>query len=134
MADAVATKRRRYFRYFHHHHLCRKCIRCNRGGRTGLTAITTGLLFLLALIFSPLFLTIPSFATAPALIIVGFYMMGAVVKINFEDMSEAIPSFLCIIAMPPGIQHFRRYRHRRYFLDTAEPADRKSKGQERSAS
>ena len=70
------------------------------GGRTGLTAITTGLLFLLALIFSPLFLTIPSFATAPALIIVGFYMMGAVVKIDFNDMADAIPAFLCIIAMP----------------------------------
>lgn len=70
------------------------------GGRTGLTAITTGVLFLLALIFSPLFLTIPSFATAPALIIVGFYMMGAVVKIDFSDMAEAIPAFLCIIAMP----------------------------------
>ena len=70
------------------------------GGRTGLTSITTGLLFLLALIFSPLFLTIPSFATAPALIIVGFYMMGAVAKISFDDMSDAIPAFLCIIAMP----------------------------------
>lgn len=70
------------------------------GGRTGLTAITTGLLFLLALIFSPLFLTIPSFATAPALIIVGFYMMGSVAKIDFEDMTDAIPAFLCIIAMP----------------------------------
>lgn len=70
------------------------------GGRTGLTAVTTGLLFLLALIFSPLFLTIPSFATAPALIIVGFYMMGSVAKINFDDMTDAIPAFLCIIAMP----------------------------------
>ncbi len=70
------------------------------GGRTGLTAVVTGLLFLLALIFSPLFLTIPSFAIAPALITVGFYMMGAVVKINFDDMSEAIPAFLCIAAMP----------------------------------
>lgn len=70
------------------------------GGRTGLTAVVTGLLFLLALVFSPLFLTIPSFATAPALIIVGFYMMGSVVKIDFADMTEAIPAFLCIIAMP----------------------------------
>jgi len=70
------------------------------GGRTGLTAVVTGLLFLLALIFSPLFLSIPSFAIAPALIIVGFYMMGAVVKINFEDMSDAIPAFLCILFMP----------------------------------
>ncbi len=70
------------------------------GGRTGLTAVVTGLLFLLAVIFSPLFLAIPSFATAPALIIVGFYMMGAVVKIDFNDMTDAIPAFLCIISMP----------------------------------
>lgn len=70
------------------------------GGRTGLTAVVTGLLFLLALIFSPLFLSIPSFAIAPALITVGFYMMGAVVKINFDDMSDAIPAFLCILFMP----------------------------------
>ena len=72
----------------------------SEGGRTGLTAVVTGLLFLLSLIFSPLFLTIPSFAIAPALITVGFYMMGSVVKIDFEDMSEAIPAFLCIVAMP----------------------------------
>lgn len=70
------------------------------GGRTGLTAVVTGLLFLLSIIFSPLFLTIPSFAIAPALITVGFYMMGSVVKINFEDVSEAIPAFLTILFMP----------------------------------
>ena len=70
------------------------------GGRTGLTAVTTAILFLLALIFSPLFLTIPSFATAPALIIVGFFMIGNVVKINFEDPAEGIPAFLTIAAMP----------------------------------
>lgn len=70
------------------------------GGRTGLTAIVTGLLFLLSMFFSPLFLAIPSFAIAPALIIVGFYMMGSVVKINFEEMSEAIPAFLTILFMP----------------------------------
>lgn len=70
------------------------------GGRTGLTAMTTGFLFLLAVIFSPLFLTIPSFATAPALIIVGFYMLGAVAKIDFDDPSDAIPAFLTIVAMP----------------------------------
>lgn len=70
------------------------------GGRTGLTSVVTGLLFLIAIIFSPLFLSIPSFATAPALIIVGFYMIGNIAKIDFEDMSEAIPAFLCIIAMP----------------------------------
>lgn len=70
------------------------------GGRTGLTAMTTGVLFLLAVIFSPLFLTIPSFATAPALIVVGFYMLGAVAKIDFDDLSDAIPAFLTIVAMP----------------------------------
>ena len=70
------------------------------GGRTGLTAVVTGLLFLLAIIFSPLFLTIPSFATAPALIIVGFYMIGSVAKIGWDNMLESIPAFLCIISMP----------------------------------
>ncbi len=70
------------------------------GGRTGLTSVVTGLLFLLATIFSPLFLSIPSFAIAPALITVGFYMMGSVAKIDFNDMTDAIPAFLCIIAMP----------------------------------
>ena len=70
------------------------------GGRTGLTAATTAVLFLLASIFSPLFLTIPSFATAPALIIVGFYMMGSALKIEFDDPAEGIPAFLTILAMP----------------------------------
>lgn len=70
------------------------------GGRTGLTAVVTGVLFLLSMFFSPLFLAIPSFAIAPALIIVGFYMMGSVVKIEFEDMAEAIPAFLIILFMP----------------------------------
>ena len=69
-------------------------------GRTGLTSMTTGVLFLLSVIFSPLFLTIPSFATAPALIIVGFYMMGSALKIDFSDPSEGIPAFLTILAMP----------------------------------
>ncbi|MCR5032654.1 MAG: NCS2 family permease [Lachnospiraceae bacterium] len=70
------------------------------GGRTGLTSCVTGLLFLLALIFSPLFLTIPSFACAPALIVVGFFMMKNVVDIDFSDATEAIPAFLAIAAMP----------------------------------
>lgn len=72
----------------------------SEGGRTGLTALTTGLLFLVAIVFSPLFITIPSFATAPALIIVGFYMIGAIAHIDFNDMTEAIPAFLTIIVMP----------------------------------
>ena len=70
------------------------------GGRTGLTSIVSGVLFILALFFSPIFLAIPSFATAPALIVVGFFMMQSVAKINWSDMLEAIPAFICIFAMP----------------------------------
>lgn len=72
------------------------------GGKTGLTAVTTGVLFLLATLFSPLFTSIPSFATAPALIFVGFLMFESVVEIKFssENLSEAIPAYLCILAMP----------------------------------
>ena len=72
----------------------------SEGGRTGLSAWTTAILFLVAIILSPIFLAIPSFATAPALIIVGFYMIGSIVKIDFTDMTDAIPAFLCIIVMP----------------------------------
>lgn len=72
------------------------------GGRTGLTALTTAALFLLATLFSPLFTSIPSFATAPALIFVGFLMFETVGEIRFsaENLAEAIPAYLCIIAMP----------------------------------
>ena len=70
------------------------------GGRTGLTALTTGILFGLSLFLSPIFLAIPSFATAPALIIVGLYMLSNITNIDFADMSEAIPCYICIIAMP----------------------------------
>lgn len=71
----------------------------SEGGRTGLTSVTTAVLFGLSLLLSPIFLAIPSFATAPALIIVGFYMLTNVVNIDFSDYSEAIPCFICIIAM-----------------------------------
>lgn len=72
------------------------------GGRTGLTALTTGILFLLATFFSPLFTSIPSFATAPALIFVGFLMFEGVNDIKFTDnnLTEVIPAYLCILAMP----------------------------------
>ena len=70
------------------------------GGRTGLTSVVSGFFFLLSLFLSPLFLAIPSFATAPALVIVGFLMMQQVTKIAFEDMAEAIPAFITIFAMP----------------------------------
>ena len=70
------------------------------GGRTGLTSVVSGLLFGLALFLSPIFLSIPSFATAPALIVVGFMMLSSVLKIDFDDIGEAIPAFIAIIAMP----------------------------------
>lgn len=70
------------------------------GGRTGLTSVTTAILFGLSLFLSPIFLAIPSFATAPALIVVGFYMLTNVVNIDFSDISEALPCYICIAAMP----------------------------------
>ena len=70
------------------------------GGRTGLTSVVAAILFGLSLFLSPIFLAIPSFATAPALIIVGFLMLTSITKIDFNDMTEAIPAFLAIIAMP----------------------------------
>ena len=70
------------------------------GGRTGLTSLVAAVLFGLSLLLSPIFLAIPSFATAPALIVVGYLMLTSVTKINFNDMTEAIPCFIAIIAMP----------------------------------
>lgn len=70
------------------------------GGRTGLTALTTALMFGLALFFAPLFTIVPSAATAPALVMVGLFMMGSIKDIDFEDYTEAIPAFLTIIMMP----------------------------------
>ncbi len=70
------------------------------GGKTGLTALTAGCLFLLALFFSPIFLAIPAFATAPALIIVGFLMMQSVAKISWtEDILTAVPAYITIFSM-----------------------------------
>ena len=70
------------------------------GGKTGLTAVTAAALFALSLVFAPVFLAIPAFATAPALIIVGYMMLSSAVEIDFTDPSEAIPAFLAIVGMP----------------------------------
>lgn len=70
------------------------------GGRTGLTAFTTGILFLLAIILSPIFIAIPGFATAAALIYVGFAMFTSILRVNFDDLTEAIPAYVALIAMP----------------------------------
>ena len=70
------------------------------GARTGLASVVTGFLFLLAIFFAPIFTAIPGFATAPALIFVGFLMVSAILKVDFEDATEAVPAYLCLIAMP----------------------------------
>ena len=72
----------------------------SEGARTGLASVVTGFLFLISIFFAPVFTAIPSFATAPALIYVGFLMITAVIEIDFEDLTEAIPAYLCLIAMP----------------------------------
>ncbi|SHJ59491.1 putative MFS transporter, AGZA family, xanthine/uracil permease [Tangfeifania diversioriginum] len=70
------------------------------GGRTGLTSLTTAGLFLVALFFAPLFTMVPPAATAAALVLVGFFMMSPILKINFDDYTEAIPAFITILVMP----------------------------------
>ena len=70
------------------------------GGRTGLTAVTAAVLFFLSLFFAPIFLAIPAFATAPALVIVGFLMVSSLLNVDFDDMTEAIPAFVAAVAMP----------------------------------
>lgn len=70
------------------------------GARTGLASIVTGFMFLVAIFFAPVFTAIPGFATAPALIFVGFLMLGAIVQIDFDDLAEAVPAYLCLLAMP----------------------------------
>ncbi len=70
------------------------------GGKTGLTSLTTAALFLIALFFAPVFTMVPAAATAPALVLVGFFMMSPILNINFDDFSESIPAFITIIMMP----------------------------------
>jgi len=70
------------------------------GGKTGLTSLTTGVLFLMALFFAPVFTMVPAAATAPALILVGFFMMSPILKIDFDNYTDSIPAFVTIIAMP----------------------------------
>jgi len=70
------------------------------GGRTGLTSVSTAAMFAFALFLAPIFLMVPTAATAPALVIIGLFMMSSVIKINFEDISQGLPAFLTIIFMP----------------------------------
>lgn len=70
------------------------------GGRTGLASVVTGFLFLLSIFLAPIFTAIPGFATAPALLFVGFLMITAVAEIDFDDLAEAVPAYLCLLSMP----------------------------------
>ena len=70
------------------------------GGRTGLSSVVTGFLFLISIFFAPILPAIPGFATAPALIFVGFLMVSSVIKVDFSDLTEAVPAYLCMLAMP----------------------------------
>ena len=70
------------------------------GGRTGLTAVVSAILFALSLLLAPIFLAIPAFATAPALIVVGFLMVSSLMRIDFDDLTEAVPAYIATIAMP----------------------------------
>ena len=72
----------------------------SEGGRTGLSSVVTGVLFLVAIIFAPVFTAIPGFATSPALIFVGFLMITSVVEIDFADFTESVPAYLSMVAMP----------------------------------
>ena len=70
------------------------------GARTGLASMVTGLLFLVSIFFAPIFTAIPGFATAPALIFVGFLMVSSIIDVDFDDLTESIPAYLCMLAMP----------------------------------
>jgi adenine/guanine/hypoxanthine permease len=72
----------------------------SEGGRTGLTAVVVAFLFLLAMFFAPLVGAIPPFATAPALVLVGALMIRSVLSIKWDDLTEALPAFLTLLAMP----------------------------------
>lgn len=72
----------------------------NEGGRSGLTAFATAICFALSLFFAPFFLSVPSAATAPVLVLVGLMMLSSVLKVNFDDYSESVPAFVCILLMP----------------------------------
>lgn len=100
LADAVATTAGAIFGTSTTTTYIESSAGIGEGARTGLASIVTGFLFLVAIFFAPIFTAIPGFATAPALIFVGFLMLSAIVEIDFDDLSEAVPAYLCLLAMP----------------------------------
>lgn len=100
MADAVATSCGAIFGTSTTTTFVESSAGVSAGGRTGLTSIVTGALFLFAILFAPIFTAIPGFATAPALIFVGFLMVSSILQLDFTDYRESIPAYLCLLAMP----------------------------------
>ncbi|MBO5372368.1 MAG: NCS2 family permease [Lachnospiraceae bacterium] len=100
LADAIATSAGAIFGTSTTTTFVESSAGVGEGARTGLASVVTGFLFLIAIFFAPIFTAIPGFATAPALIFVGFLMVSSILQVNFEDASEAIPAYLCMIAMP----------------------------------
>lgn len=100
LADAIATSAGAIFGTSTTTTFVESSAGVGEGARTGLASVVTALLFLAAIFFAPIFTAIPGFATAPALIFVGFLMVSAILHVDFEDAAEAVPAYLCMIAMP----------------------------------
>jgi len=100
LADAIATTAGAIFGTSTTTTFVESSAGVGEGARTGLASVVTGFLFLIAIFFAPIFTAIPGFATAPALIFVGFLMVSSLAKVEFEDITEAVPAYLCCIAMP----------------------------------
>ncbi len=100
LADAVATSVGAIFGTSTTTTFVESSAGVGEGARTGLASVVTGCLFLLAIFFAPIFTAIPGFATAPALIFVGFLMVSAILAVDFNDAADAVPAYLCMIAMP----------------------------------
>lgn len=100
LADAIATSLGAIFGTSTTTTFVESSAGVGEGARTGLASVVTGFLFLLAIFFAPIFTAIPGFATAPALIFVGFLMVSSILQVDFDDISEAVPAYLCLIAMP----------------------------------
>ncbi len=100
LADAIATSAGAIFGTSTTTTFVESSAGVGAGARTGLASMVTGFLFLVAIFFAPIFTAVPGFATAPALIFVGFLMVSAILKVDFEDLTEAVPAYLCMLAMP----------------------------------
>lgn len=100
LADAIATSAGAVFGTSTTTTFVESSAGVGAGARTGLASMVTGLLFLLSIFFAPIFTAIPGFATAPALIFVGFLMVSSILHVDFDDLTEAIPAYLCMLAMP----------------------------------